>query len=436
MFHASKISLGLIVALSVGNESFAQEFCDTLQCDELYCDTYEPSGSTRSNEAFGLTGDWLGVRTSFANCGVTTEADTVHFYQGVAHGGRREAFNYAGHGDYILKFDFDKMMGLQGWSLMTRAEHRWGESVALDSGALLSPSLHSLTPSPETEDVIVTNFLFTKVVNENVTTFFGKLDTLDGDRNLFASGRGKTQFMNTSLLLPVSGLPTVPLATLGAGSVFFVDGLPLGQVIVLNATDTVESSGFDELFDEGAVILASLNLPLPIAGKSGVHTLSYGWSSRDFVSLGQDPRILLPRVPIQRTEDSWLVWWSGTQFLYEDPNDPFKGWGLFGRAGAADPEVNPVEFFYNAGIGGQSPLPGREQDLFGIGWFYNRFSDRLGPIANTVLDLGRDSTGVEAYYNYAATNCLRISPDVQVIEPGSNRANTALIVGLRGQMIY
>ncbi len=114
----------------------------------------------------------------------------------------------------------------------------------------------------------------------------------------------------------------------GAGSVFFVEGLPLGQIIILNATDTVDTSGFDELFDEGAVILASLNLPLPIAGKSGIHTLSYGWSSsRDSLRVGQDARILLPSVPIERTEDSWLVWWSGTQFLYEDPDDPMKGGG-------------------------------------------------------------------------------------------------------------
>lgn len=172
-------------------------------------------------ESYGITGDWLGLRSGLGEHGITFEGDVIQFYQGVAHGGVREAFNYAGHGDYVAKFDFDKLIGTQGWSLLTRAEHRWGEGTGRDAGVLLPPALHAVTPSLETEDVIITNFIFTKVVNEQVTTFFGKIDTLDGDRNPFASGRGKRQFMNTSLLLPVGGLPTVPLATLGAGAVFF-----------------------------------------------------------------------------------------------------------------------------------------------------------------------------------------------------------------------
>ncbi len=103
--------------------------------------------------------------------------------------------------------------------------------------------------------------------------------------------------------------------------------------MVLNATDTVESSGFDELFEEGALVLGSVNVPLPIAGRLGIHTFSAGWSSRDFTALGQDPRIILPNIPLTRTEDSWVAWWSGAQFLTEDQSDPMKGWGLFGRAG-------------------------------------------------------------------------------------------------------
>ena len=434
MLSLRAVCYGLLVGLGFFSHACADDFlplasCDTLSGSGQYCDSMPV-------ETYGVTGDWLGLRSRLDERGIEFEGDTIHFYQGVAHGGVREAFNYAGHNDYVMKFDFEKLMGLQGWSLLTRAEHRWGEGIGRDAGVLLPPALHAVTPTLESEDVIITNFLFTKVLNENVTTFFGKLDTLDGDRNPFASGRGKTQFLNTSLLLPVGGLPTVPLATLGAGAVFFVDGLPLGQILVLNATDTVESSGFDELFEEGALVLGSINLPLPIAGRTGIHTFSYGWSSRDFVSLGQDPRIILPSVPLERTSDSWVAWWSGAQFLVEDPTTPLQGWGLFGRAGAADPAVNPIALFFNAGNGGQGLIDGRERDRFGIGWFYNEFSDRLGPIANAALDLQGSSTGVEAYYNYAATDNLWITPDLQVLEPGSNRANTALVLGLRVELDF
>ena len=85
-------------------------------------------------------------------------------------------------------------------------------------------------------------------------------------------------------------------------------------------------------------------------------------------------------------------------------------------------------------IGGQSPIAGREDDQFGIGWFYNGFSGELGPIATNQLGIGDYATGVEIYYNYAATPYLRVTPDLQVVEPGVTTANTALILGLRVQI--
>ncbi|MCA9163277.1 MAG: carbohydrate porin [Planctomycetales bacterium] len=383
-----------------------------------------------------LTGDWFGYRTCLAESGLTLEADSTQFYQGVAHGGRRERFYYAGHNDLLFGFDLGKMLDVQGWSLTVRAEHRWGEPLARDAGVILPTALHAATPTPESDRLILTNVFFTGAVDENVTLLFGKIDTLDGDRNPFASGRGKTQFFNTSLLVPVNGLPTVPLATLGAGAIFSVDGMPFAQLMVMNSSDTVTTSGFEDLFDNGAVILGSVNLPVPIAGKLGIHTLSGAWNTKTFTSLDQDGRIIIPNVPLIQTAGSWVVWWSGAQYLYQDPSDPMKGWGIFGRAGASDGAVNPIRYFFNAGIGGQSPFVGRERDLFGIGWFYNRFSNQIGPAATAALGLEAASTGVEIYYNYAVTPYFKVTPDLQIIEPGTNQANTATVVGIRAELDF
>ncbi len=130
------------------------------------------------------------------------------------------------------------------------------------------------------------------------------------------------------------------------------------------------------------------------------------------------------------------MWWSGAQYLYQDPCDPLKGWGLFGRYGVSDGQTNPIQYFANAGIGGQSPFRGREDDQCGIGWFYNRFSGEIGPIARTALGIENVATGVEIYYNYAVTPYFRVTPDLQVIEPGVNRANTVLILGVRAQVVF
>ena len=383
-----------------------------------------------------LTGDWLGVRPCLADTGVTFDGDVTQFYQGVAHGGMRETFNYAGHGDYLLRFDFGKIAGWRGLSLQLRGEHRFGEFLASDAGLIAPADFHAASPSIGTEDLLLTNVLFTQVVNENLTVVFGKLDTLDGDRNPFASGRGKTQFFNTSLIEPVLGIPTVPFATLGAGAVFSVDGMPAAQLLVLNATDTTTTSGFNELFEDGVAILGGVNVPVPIAGKMGIHSFNGAWNSKTFTSLGQDPRVIGQNATLATSEGSWALWWSGAQYLYQDPCDPMKGWGLFGRFGASDGDTNPIQYFANAGIGGQSPFRGRKNDLFGIGWFYNRFSSSLGAIATNRLGLEEAATGVEIYYNYAVTPYCFVTPDLQVIEPGTNNASTALLLGLRVQVDF
>lgn len=431
----SWIALLCFCSTGLANDCLPEIPCDQpISCDtSLSCFECEPSGWCGRDT---LTGDWHGLRPEMVDNGVKFSGDITQFYQGVVNGGTQEHWDYGAHGTYQFDFDFDKMIGIKGLSLMVRAEHRFGEFIGLESGVLAPPALHAATPVPDSDDLYLTNVLFTQVVNQNIMLLAGKLDTLDGDRNPFASGRGVTQFMNTSLLLPIGGIPTVPLATLGAGMIYLVDGMPAAQLLVLNPTDTVKTSGLDELFEDCVLLMGSINVPLPIAGKQGIHTFSAAWSSKEFTSLGQDPRILTGEVPITPTKGSWLVWWSGTQYLYQDPDDPTKGWGLFGRLGASDGKVNPTRYFLNAGVGGQSPLPGRKLDQFGIGWFYNRASNELGPIATTLIGLGTRATGVEIYYNYAVTPYFKVTPDLQIIEPSLKAATTATVLGLRAELDF
>ena len=56
-----------------------------------------------------LTGDWAGLRTSLANCGITFDADLVQVYQGVASGGLRQQWKYGDHADAILNIDGEKL---------------------------------------------------------------------------------------------------------------------------------------------------------------------------------------------------------------------------------------------------------------------------------------------------------------------------------------
>jgi porin len=383
-----------------------------------------------------LTGDWHGERSCWAEHGVTLDADVTQFYFGVAHGGLDTDSAYGGHGDYVFNFDMDKLAGHEGLFIKLRAEHRFGETINGKTGAFFPAEISPALPVPDSEDLYLTNVLFTQFLSESFGVFAGKLDTLDGDANAFAHGRGKEQFSNLAFTINPALLRTIPYSTLGAGLVVLREKQPIFTFMVLNATDTARTAGFDELFAEGAALVAEMRLPTNFFCLPGHQLFGGTWNSRDYVSLGQDPRIVLPDVPIARESGSWGLYWNFDQYLYVDPCTPTRGWGLFGRAGLADDESNPIDYFLSFGVGGNSTLRGREADRFGVGWYYSATSDEIGPILEAGLGPIGDGQGVELFYNYEVTPWFHLTPDLQVLIPARDDVDDALVLGLRGKMDF
>lgn len=382
-----------------------------------------------------LFGNWSGNRDWLAQRGITFDLDVAQFYQGVTTGGVSNRFDYGGHGDYVTNVDFGKLCGREGLFLKLRAEHRFGDNINRDTGALLPAALLADLPIADQNDLLLTNFLFTQALSERFAIFFGKLDTLDGDLNAFAHGRGKTQFSNVGFVANPIALRTIPYATLGCGfAVLGEGGEPIFSYTLLNPTDTADSSGFDELFAEGVAMSAEFRVSTGFGGLPGHQLFGGTWSSRDFVALGQDPRIVLPNIPINEASGSWSLYWNFDQYLFVDPCNPRRGWGLFGRAGIADENANPLSWFLSFGVGGNSPITGRESDTFGAGWFVAGSSNEVGPILETVLGPIDDGHGVELFYNWQATPWLNVTPDMQVIVPARENVDTALAVGVRAVM--
>lgn len=381
-----------------------------------------------------LTGDWCGNRTCLADCGVTFDLDVAQFYQGVASGGVRQTDRYGGHGDYITNVDFGKLGVHEGLYLKVRAEHRFGENYNSDTGALVPATLLTALPYAG-EELLLTNVLFTQMLSERFGLFFGKLDTLDGDRNAFAHGRGKTQFSNLAFAINPIALRTVPYSTLGCGFTILGDeGTPVFTYTLLNSQDTSRTAGFDELFEDGVAMAAEVRLPTSFGGMPGHQLFAGTWNSRDYVSLDQDPRFVLPGVPINETTGSWSAYYNFDQYLFVDPCDKSRGWGLFGRAGIADEEANPLAWMLSLGIGGHNPMRGHGADTFGVGWFVVGSSNEIGPILEAALGPINDGHGVELFYNWQATPWLNLTPDLQVIVPARENVDTALALGVRAVM--
>jgi porin len=242
--------------------------------------------------------------------------------------------------------------------------------------------------------------------------------------------------MNTALLLPVNGVPIVPFAALGAGAIFSMEGNPVASIMVLNASDTTTEAGLSDLFNDGALVLGTLNLQLSLNDQMGIQTFSVGYSTRTFTFLNKDPRVVLPNVPLNPQSGGWIAWWSGTQYIeqFDPKNNPMHGWGLLGRFGMSEDEVAPLTYWANAGLGGNSRIHGRQNDRWGVGWFYGSSSNELGSVVSADLNVDSHTTGVEMLYNITITENFFVTPDLQVIKPGRNKTNTVVVAGVRGEI--
>ncbi len=396
---------------------------------------WQPDQSPALLDSPTLTGDWHGLRTNWAERGLSFYGDNTSFYFGNTAGGFKRDFDFGGHGDYIALVDAEKMGLAEGLSLKLRAEHRFGETLVSDAGCFFSPTIAADLPVYNSERLYLTNVLLTQKLTDTLAVFAGKFDTLDGDLNAFAHGRGKTQFSNIAFVFNPIVSATVPYSTLGAGIVLTEDDAPVAMFTVLNSTDTSGTSGFNQLFNDGVLLSASLRLPTQWGGLPGHHLFGGTWNNRTYTNL-RESYVEYPSVTIPTTRGSWCLYWNADQYWAVFPGESLRGWGSFARAGIADEVTSPLSWFLSFGIGGDSPIASRPADTFGIGWYYAATSSLIGPLITAQFGPIGNGQGVECFYNYQLTPAIRLTPDLQVLVPSLTDNGTALIVGLRAQLIF
>ncbi len=117
------------------------------------------------------------------------------------------------------------------------------------------------------------------------------------------------------------------------------------------------------------------------------------------------------------------------QYLLQDPEDPKRGWGIFGDVTYGGGNPNVLQWSTSIGIGGNSLVPGRPDDRFGVSYFYFGFSEPLRQSLKPVFNL-RAEFGVELFYNFTITRALRVSANLQFIKPASGTSSNAMFAGL------
>jgi porin len=189
------------------------------------------------------------------------------------------------------------------------------------------------------------------------------------------------------------------------------------------------------MFNNGATLFTSLRAPVTPFGLPGHQSLDAGYATGRYSPLFPDDYIILPGISAPRRTGSWLVSYGFDQYLFVDPDDPTKGWGIFANISLADQTTNPVHWFLNLGAAGTSPLPGRSADSWGVGYYYlatsNVLRQTLGPAAPSAGE-----QGFELYYKAAITSWFTLSADIQAIDPAQVESRSTFLFGLRARIDF
>lgn len=427
------------------------------------------AGDVRSRPR--VTGDWGGFRDELATRGIRFDVDLLVTPQGVGSGGRDTGAEFWGNAEYTLNVDTGKAGLWPGGFLRVIANSGFGESVLGTSGAISLVNTAALLPKPNEPNTGLMHATFMQFLSPQLGLVAGKVFALDGAHGEF-TGNYRTQFLNGALTFPLS-TALVPVSAYGGGIVALPwEGVVL-SALALDPSGTPTNSDVGEAFRDGVLVLAGAKVAVKPFGLTGHQGVSGMWSDKERPSLTQDPSniarhllsgqfprlddpgpalrrilerffpgLLVPVEPMNKKHDTWTVFYSFDQYLWQPKDDPKRGIGIFFTFGAADGNPNPLKYTYNMGIGGNGVVPGRPNDNFGLGWARTDFSSKFVPFLRQRLDLGLDHEDViEMYYNASVTPWLNATLDLQVIEPGLKKAldssenlknvNTTVVAGLR-----
>ena len=429
-------------------------FVTQCYCEMAYGESESPTAP--ENSAFPLKdysgdfwsrpnflGDWGGRRNELAEKGVTLETDVTQVFQGNARGGSNTsgAWGYSGSADYWLKIDTQRMKLWPGGLWTIHGETAFGNSPIGSVGSVMPVNYDALLPLPDNPGLTtLSEYYLTQFFSKKFGLILGKLDpTALADKNVFANNE-RTQFLNTGFRSNPIVFKYAPYTGLAAAIAYLPNDWLTMTFFAIDNNGSVTRNGFETAFHSpiGTTVGTEWSFKVKPWGLPGNQRIGYAYSNKDFIKLKQDPRMILPpgssRESAKQKGDTGVIWYNFDQYLYVEKDDPSQGVGIFGRFGYSDGSINPVQRFYSFGVGGKGICHGRDDDTFGIGYYFLDLSNDLPRI----LDISSEQ-GVELFYNIEISKSIHITPDLQwIIDPqaGPGSRDNAVVFGLRMQMAF
>jgi porin len=377
------------------------------------------------------------VKQSLRDHGISVDTWLTQFYQGVVGGDGDREWQYGGKGDLIATFDGGKLGLWKGLYVNVHQEWLYGEDANNQGDGSIYP-VNTAMAFPrlggEEED---TSIVVTQAFGDRATISAGKFNVLDSAaKTPLMGGGGLDTFMNLGLAAPASGV--TPPYIVGAIGTLKSD-IASFTLMVYDPRNAQDWDVVSNPFSEGTTTSLSVTIPTKVAELTGYYSARAVYSSLTGFNLDNVPQLILPPEQVGPAEGAllkdgyWYVSASVQQYLYQDPNNPQIGWGLFAEAAISDGNPNPFGWHFLGGLAGNSPIPGREADRWGIGYFYYGFSDDLiDGLAEAGFSL-EDEQGFEAFYNYHITPWLRLTGDIQWVDTGRTDRDEAVLAAMRLQ---
>ena len=395
-------------------------------------------------ERSNLLGDMGGLRTVLANCGITFFLSETSEVLGNVTGGSKLGWDYDGATTMSLILDTEKAFGWKGGTFFASALQLHGRNLSTDY-------LHCIQSVSSIEAQRTTR-LWELWYQQAFSD--GKADVKIGQIGIdqeFIISQGASLYLNSMMGWPVvtaydlyAGGPGFPLSspavrfrmhpdsslTVLAG--VFDDNPPGGPFSDDSQLRDAEASGTRFNMTTGALFIGEIqygiNQPPPgsdakCAGLPGMYKLGAWFDSAKF----PDQRFSVSGLPLVDDPDdprpdrnNFSIYGIADQAIWRDASGP-RMVGVFGRLMGAPSDHNFIDWSLNAGINVTALLPGRDNDVCGIGYGWAHVSN--GAADTNGLSAGAESF-IELTYQYQAAPWWTIQPDLQyIVDPGGGVAD-------------
>ncbi|WP_424361068.1 carbohydrate porin [Methylocystis parvus] len=387
-----------------------------------------------------------GPKEHLRRLGIDTDVWVTQFFQGIAAGGNQGVSRYGGKLDVFLKVDAEKLGLWRGLRVNAQYEHYIGLNINQRDYALLPVNAAQAFVAQNNYHTAL-SLIVTQQLSEQLSVSVGKFNTMTlASQTPLIGGGGLDTFMNRAFALPSTGIGVASPGTVAdrlivsppyilGGVATLKTDVATFNLIFADPRNAANPRVLERPFERGIGVVGGVTVPTEIAGLSGYHTLRGGYSNArgfDLDDIGESRTRLAPLVGVTK-KGFWLASYAVQQYLVQNAEKPNVGWGLFTLATLSDGNPNPVRWSMLAGLGGNNLLPGREIDQWGVGFFhYGLTTPLLAGLAERRI-YRRSEGGIEAFYNWAITPWMRLTGDLQIVEPWNANRPRGTYMALRLQ---